>query len=85
MSRIYIIRDSYAETLRQDDDLGGWQEYIDESSVMWLEVEFTTEEAETNYISGLFAGYDERSPAGMVVLYDTLPEDRPYIDVLINQ
>lgn len=85
MSRIYIVRDSYAETLRQDDDLVGWQEYIDEGGVMWREVEFDTEEAETAYVCGLFDGHDERSPAGIVVLYDTLPEDRPYIEILINQ
>lgn len=84
MSKIYIIRDQYAETIRQDDDLVGWAEYIEEGGVMWNEESFESDESETNYICGLYDGYDERSPSGMVVLRDSIPEDEPYIEVLTN-
>lgn len=85
MSKIYIIRDGYAERVVTDRDIEAFQEYVEEFGLLWHSHEFDNEIAETDFISGLYDGYDERAPTGFIVLYESIDEDRPFIEILVNQ
>ncbi len=85
MSRIYIIRDGYAESLVSAEDIEGFREYVESEGLMWQSKEFVDESTLTNFVAGLYHGIDERSPVGFAVLYDCIVEDMPFIEILINQ
>lgn len=82
--RIYIVNDQSVEQAIYDEDLDAFREII-EDGADYREEEFDTEEEATAYISGLYAGKDERSPVGFVVLHEDIETDIPFIEILKGQ
>lgn len=82
--RIFIVKDRFVEQAVYDGDLDTFREII-EDGAEYLEEEFETEEEATAYISGLYAGMDERSPAGFVVLHEDIEADLIFIEILKEQ
>ena len=82
--RIYIVSDRSVEQAVYDEDLDAFREII-EDGADFREVEFDSEEEATAYVSGLYAGIDQRSPAGFIVLYASEDSDIPYINILKEQ
>ena len=77
---IYIIDDSCAEDARYYEDLDYFKEQEDYSRE-----EFETEAEAEAYISALFRGIDERTPAGFAVLRAWLKEDEPFVEALLTE
>ena len=77
---IYIIDDTYAEDARYYEELDYFKEQEDYSR----EVFQTVAEADA-YVSALYRGMDERSPAGFAVLRSWYKEDEPYINALLTE
>lgn len=82
--RIYIVRDQSVEQAVYDEDLDAFREII-EDGADFREEKFDSEEETTAYVSGLYAGIDQRSPAGFIVLYESEESDTPFIDILKEQ
>ena len=84
MVKVYIIREGYAESLRADDDLVGFQEYV-EDGVYWQSYEFSNPTAAGAFWAGVCPGHsDERAPMGFLILRDDIEDDIPYIQTLID-
>lgn len=83
-NRIYIVSDQSVEQAVYDEDLDAFREII-EDGADFREEEFDSEEEANAYVSGLYAGMDERSPAGFIVLYESVESDTPFINILKEQ
>lgn len=82
--RIYIVRDQSVEQAVYDEDLDAFREII-EDGADFREEEFDSEEEATAYVSGLYAGIDQRSPTGFIVLNQSEESDTPFINILKEQ
>lgn len=82
--RIYIVRDQSVEQAVYDEDLDAFREIIEDGADFRKE-EFNSEDEVTAYVSGLYAGIDQRSPAGFIVLYESEDSDLPFINILKEQ
>lgn len=82
--RIYIVRDQSVEQVVYDEDLDAFREIIEDGADFRVE-EFDSEEEATAYVSGLYAGIDQRSPAGFIVLNESEESDTPFINILKEQ
>lgn len=81
----YIIEDSEAESLVQDNDVDGFRKYIDDDGyVEYDKEEFDSEEERSGFLRGFFHGCDERAPAGKVVLLSGNEYYEPFIEILEN-
>lgn len=79
----YIIEDSEAESLVQDNDVDGFRKYVDDDGyVEYDKEEFDSEEERSGFLRGFFHGYDERAPAGKVVLLSGEEYYEPFIKIL---
>lgn len=80
---IYIIEDSRAEELINDNDVDGFRDYIAEESYLSVEsMDFDSEEEQKGFLAGFFHGCDERAPAGKVVLIEGIEYYKPFIDII---
>lgn len=82
--RIYIVKDQSVEQAYYDEDLVAFREIIEEGADL-KEIEFDSEKEAIAYVSGLYAGIDQRSPAGFIVLSDSEESDLPFIDIIKEQ
>lgn len=81
--KIYIIEESEAESLVNDNDIDGFREYLENETFLDIKTEeFDTEEEQKGFLSGLFYGCDERTPAGKIVLIDGNEYHKPFIDII---
>ncbi len=81
----YIIEDSEAESLVQDNDVDGFRKYVDDDGyVEYDKEEFDSEEERSGFLRGFFHGCDERAPAGKVVLLSGNEYYEPFIEILEN-
>ncbi len=81
----YIIEDSEAESLVQDNDVDGFRKYVgDDGYVEYDKEEFDSEEERSGFLRGFFHGCDERAPAGKVVLLSGNEYYEPFIEILEN-
>lgn len=79
----YVIEDSEAESLVNDNDVDGFREYVAEESYLDYEkVEFDSSEERSGFLRGFFHGCDERAPAGKVVLLSGEDYYAPFIEIL---
>ena len=84
MVKVYIIREGYAESLRADDDLIGFKEYVEEG-VYWQSYDFSNPTTADDFCAGVCSGHsDERAPMGFLILRDDIEDDMPYIQTLID-
>ena len=82
--RIYIVIGQTVEQAVYDEDLDAFRGII-EDGADFREEEFDSEEEATAYVSGLYAGIDQRSPAGFLVLDESEESDTPFINILKEQ
>ncbi|MBO4965883.1 MAG: hypothetical protein J6C81_06430 [Muribaculaceae bacterium] len=81
----YIIEDSEAESLVDDNDVEGFRQYVIEESCLDYDcIEFDSEEERSGFLRGFFHGCDERAPAGKVVLLSGEECYEPFIEILEN-
>lgn len=81
----YIIEDSEAESLVDDNDVEGFRQYVnEESSLDYDRIEFDSEEERSGFLRGFFHGCDERAPAGKVVILSGEEYCEPFIEILEN-
>ncbi len=79
----YIIEDSEAESLIDDNDVEGFRDYVaDDSFLDYDKEEFDSEEERSGFLRGFFHGCDERAPAGKVVLLSGEEYYEPFIKIL---
>lgn len=79
----YIIKDSEAESLVDDNDVEGFREYVEEDGFLdYDKEEFDSEEERSGFLRGFFHGCDERAPAGKAVLLSGEEYYEPFIKVL---
>lgn len=82
MVTVYVIRESYAESLRSEEDLQGFKEFV-EDGVSWKSYEFSNPTAAGEFCAGVCTGHsDERAPMGFLILRDDIEDDIPYIQAL---
>lgn len=81
----YVIKDSEAESLVDDNDVEGFREYVaDESFLDYDKEEFETEAERSGFLRGFFHGCDERAPAGKAILLSGEEYYEPFIKILEN-
>lgn len=81
MNKIYVILNDQVEDMVYYNDLDGFSELV-KDGVSWDEKEFASEAEQTAFVEGLFFGIDERSPAGLVVLYEDDEAHKEFIKLL---
>lgn len=80
---VIIINDDCIESLINQNDFESFEEYVqDELYIDMEEYEFDTAEEMYAFLQGVFRGYDERSPCGIVALTSNNDYYDKYIKVL---
>lgn len=82
MVTVYVIKDSYAEDLWNNEDLESFRTFV-EDGIMWQSHTYPNTEDADIFCAGLFNGHiDERAPLGFLILRDDIEEDIPFIETL---
>lgn len=84
MVTIYVIKDSYAEDLRNNEDLESFRDLV-EDGIMWQSHTYPNTGDADIFCAGLCNGHiDERAPLGFLILRDDIEEDIPFIETLME-
>lgn len=81
---IYVIRDTEAIELIEENDVSGFREYLtkDDTVIFDEPVEFETEAEALAFCAGLGYGVDERYPVEVLPLRSFEEYDKPFIELI---